>query len=195
MKTKEHILQTAADAFAAKGFSGVRIDELARDAGINKATLYYHFRSKQEIFEHVMQRQFVKLQERLNTAVEMVGTPEEKLSVFIDTMFARERRDVVLIVREIIEGGVNLSDGFLRTMEQIHAILYRVLKEGKTQGIFLRDDPQEAMAALIGISDFYILGAPLRKKLESLHRKDASVKIPLDLRQQAKSLIFTMLQH
>lgn len=195
MTTKEHILETATDAFAAKGFSGVRIDELARDAGINKATLYYHFKSKQEIFESVMERQFRKLWERLSVNVEAVQTPESKLGAFIDTMFGRKRRDVVLIVREIIEGGVNLPVRFTQTMEQIHEILYGILKSGKDEGVFLRDDPHEVMAVLIGISDFYILGAPMREKMEALHATDASVKIPEDLRARAKTLIVDMLKH
>lgn len=196
MTTKEHILETATDAFAAKGFSGVRIDELAQDAGINKATLYYHFKSKQEIFENVMERQFQRLWELLHVNIEAAQKPEAKMAAFIDAMFDRERRDVVLIVREVIEGGINLPERFLHTMEQIHEMLYGILKSGKDEGVFLRDDPHEVMAVLIGISDFYILGAPLRAKLESLHHQNGSVKIPaVDLHERAKALIIGMLKH
>jgi AcrR family transcriptional regulator len=54
-QTKDKILTAALDEFAAKGFAGTRVDQIARAAGVNKAMIYYHFASKQELFDTLFQ--------------------------------------------------------------------------------------------------------------------------------------------
>ena len=48
--TKERILQVALKLFAQNGFEGTRMEKIAAEVGINKASLYFHFKSKEEIF-------------------------------------------------------------------------------------------------------------------------------------------------
>lgn len=193
MTTKEHILDIATDAFSAKGFSGVRIDELAKDAGVNKATLYYHYKSKQEIFDQVMHRQFLLLYQELQKSTQLCEGSEAQLAAFIDTFFNRKIRDVALIVREIIDGGTNLSESFLQTMEQIREILSRILKKGKEEGVFLGGDLHEVMGLIIGISDFHILGEPIRERMTPAESQD-SVDNRDQLHKRAKKLIIEMLK-
>jgi len=52
-QTKARILQCAIKLFAEKGFDGARVDELAGLAGVNKALIYYYFKSKEEILETI----------------------------------------------------------------------------------------------------------------------------------------------
>jgi AcrR family transcriptional regulator len=48
---RERILQAAVQVFAEKSFEGSRIEEIARCANVPKSLIYYHFKSKDEIFE------------------------------------------------------------------------------------------------------------------------------------------------
>ena len=48
--TKERILHTALQIFAEHGYEGARMDKIASEVGINKASLYFHFKSKEDIF-------------------------------------------------------------------------------------------------------------------------------------------------
>ncbi len=50
-KTKERILQSAAQEFASRGFDGARVDDIARRAGVNKALIYYYYKSKEDLLE------------------------------------------------------------------------------------------------------------------------------------------------
>ncbi|MCD6588326.1 MAG: helix-turn-helix transcriptional regulator, partial [Candidatus Fermentibacteraceae bacterium] len=50
---EKSILDAAAEEFAEKGFSGARVDEIARRAGINKAMLYYRIGDKEELYRRV----------------------------------------------------------------------------------------------------------------------------------------------
>jgi Transcriptional regulator len=53
--TKERIFQAALQTFAQHGYEGARMDKIAAEVGINKASLYFHFKSKEEIFHELFQ--------------------------------------------------------------------------------------------------------------------------------------------
>ena len=51
--TEERILEAARNVFLRKGMMGTRMQEVADEAGINKALLHYYFRNKQQLFDQV----------------------------------------------------------------------------------------------------------------------------------------------
>ncbi|HEY1113192.1 MAG TPA: helix-turn-helix domain-containing protein [Chitinophagaceae bacterium] len=51
--TEEKILAAARKVFLNKGMDGARMQDIADEAGINKALLHYYFRSKDKLFEHI----------------------------------------------------------------------------------------------------------------------------------------------
>jgi len=53
LNTEQNILNAAKHVFQRKGLDGTRMQEIANEAGINKALLHYYFRSKQLLFEAV----------------------------------------------------------------------------------------------------------------------------------------------
>jgi len=73
-KTREKILKAATKLFARKGFDGARVDEIAKKAGVNKALIYYYFKSKEEILEEIMK---VFLEESLRRKQKMLERPEQ----------------------------------------------------------------------------------------------------------------------
>jgi AcrR family transcriptional regulator len=56
--TEKKILQAATNVFVAKGMDGARMQEIADEAGINKALLHYYFRSKERLFEAIFSEIF-----------------------------------------------------------------------------------------------------------------------------------------
>jgi AcrR family transcriptional regulator len=75
--TKERLLDAAEQLFAAKGFDGVSIRELAAAAGVNVAAVNYHFQGKDNLFREVIGRRFVAQRDRtladLETLLEATG--------------------------------------------------------------------------------------------------------------------------
>jgi TetR/AcrR family transcriptional regulator len=57
---KEKILDTALVEFAEKGYEGARVDRIAIEAGVNKALIYYHFKSKEELYVATINYLFAK---------------------------------------------------------------------------------------------------------------------------------------
>ena len=69
-QTKEKILAAALDEFAAKGFAGTRVDQIARAAGVNKAMIYYHFAGKEDLFNELFQSEMALLKQELGLVME-----------------------------------------------------------------------------------------------------------------------------
>src|SRR5882724_12414865 len=73
------ILAAAAIEFSARGFAGARVDHIARRAKVNKAMIYYHFKSKQRLYRALLRRMFSLAAERLQAIAAAHGTPADKV--------------------------------------------------------------------------------------------------------------------
>src|SRR5216683_6474899 len=65
LSTAQRIVATAATMFAEQGLAGARMDEIARVAKVNKALLYYYFRSKEELHRFVLETLLSQLRARV----------------------------------------------------------------------------------------------------------------------------------
>ncbi|NLG02421.1 MAG: TetR/AcrR family transcriptional regulator [Clostridia bacterium] len=69
-KGREYILQAAAKVFADKGYEGARVDEIAKVAGVTKSLLYYHFKSKEDMFDVLVEQLLTEYQKLILQAKE-----------------------------------------------------------------------------------------------------------------------------
>jgi len=70
---RESILRAANSVFGQHGYEHVRIDDVAAAAGISKALIYEHFRSKQELYVELMNRAAIDLLGRIVAAASAPG--------------------------------------------------------------------------------------------------------------------------
>jgi len=80
--TESHILNAAKNVFQRKGMDGSRMQEIADEAGINKAMLHYYYRSKQLLFEAVFNSAFLLLAPQLKKVLNDDSSIEEKIRNF-----------------------------------------------------------------------------------------------------------------
>ena len=72
--TRDAIMAAAVSVAARHGISGSSMDEIAEEASVAKGSLYYHFPSKDAIFEHVLQAGFDRLADAIRGArVDVTG--------------------------------------------------------------------------------------------------------------------------
>ena len=81
--TEEKILEAAKKVFHRKGFEGARMQEIADEAGINKALLHYYFRSKDNLFEAVFRDAFFQLMGHAKTVFFSDKPLKEKIQSFL----------------------------------------------------------------------------------------------------------------
>ena len=88
MTTEEKIFNAARIVFQKKGFAGARMQEIADEAGINKAMLHYCFKSKQLLFEAVFMNAFAQLAPEINAIFNSNETVFEKIIQFTHSYIA-----------------------------------------------------------------------------------------------------------
>src|SRR5256885_14133973 len=74
----DRILAAAAAEFAERGFAGARVDRIARRARVNKAMLYYYFRSKQELYRTLLRQVFGQAAQRMQAIAAAEASPHHK---------------------------------------------------------------------------------------------------------------------
>jgi AcrR family transcriptional regulator len=103
---QEEILAAAFEVFAAHGYEAARIDDVARQAGIAKGTIYLYFRDKGHLFRAVVRSLVQKKFDSIAGSFE--GTGEQLLRELLSRMYSQVVRNekVRSIVRLLIaEGG------------------------------------------------------------------------------------------
>ncbi|OOM68610.1 TetR/AcrR family transcriptional regulator [Clostridium sp. BL-8] len=78
-KTRELIFQSAIKVFSESGYRGATMDEIAANADLVKGTLYYHFKSKEEIFNFIVEEGLRILHDQVTKVQVMNIGPVEKL--------------------------------------------------------------------------------------------------------------------
>ena len=71
--TEQQILEAARKVFIKKGLEGARMQEIADEAGINKALLHYYFRSKEKLFNHIFERAINGIFDGINESIHEEG--------------------------------------------------------------------------------------------------------------------------
>ena len=79
--TEQLILKAARKVFIKKGLEGARMQEIADEAGINKALLHYYFRSKEKLFNHIFETAINGIFDGINESIHENGD----VFVFIET--------------------------------------------------------------------------------------------------------------
>jgi AcrR family transcriptional regulator len=170
--TAELILRTATEVFAEKGYDGARVDEIARAAKVNKATLYYQIGDKQALYEAIIQRVMSEMADEIENGIDSADSVADKLRCFIETLACHggiARRFSSIMLREIADGGARLPDPALRQMGRILGLLSGILELGVETGEFRRVNPLVTHMLIIGSLMIYNTNEPIRTRIAELN--------------------------
>lgn len=98
--TRTALLARARVRFAADGFAGTSIDDIAGDVGVTKGAVYHHFANKEELFARVFEAMEAELAARGSVAAQGSADPLEALArgfeSFLDAALEPDVRRIVL---------------------------------------------------------------------------------------------------
>lgn len=90
---REHILETALRLFAERGYAAVGVQEIVREAGVTKPTLYHYFHSKRGLLASLLQRHCSELVGALDAALTSAGDIVHSLNETARGFYGLARRE------------------------------------------------------------------------------------------------------
>ena len=126
-ESKERILLVSEKLFAEKGYDAARVDEIAREAKVNKALIYYYFKNKAEIREALFESFRTDLLGLVDNSLDILTEfdQEGKFREFFDSYldFFDQRKNVIriMVMESLKESGNNLLFEFMDLMIQDEA--------------------------------------------------------------------------
>jgi TetR/AcrR family transcriptional regulator len=170
-ESRAAILKAAVGEFAEHGIAGARTDAIAREAGVNKALLYYYFKDKDALYEAVLDHVFSGLRARVMPVLESQLPPREKMLRYLGTYFdyiAANPRFPRVVQGEWVRSGAGTARMQRISKEYFRPIfekLVGVLQEGIAAGEFRAVDPMDFVPSVVAVIVFYFTSAPLMKTL------------------------------
>ncbi len=179
-KRKVSILKVAGNLFARFGFFKTTVNEIARAARTGKATLYYYFKGKEDIFREVIENERVYFEEKIEKAIESKERPQEKMKAYFLARIkylnelenlSNALKNEILWVYEFIKK-IREKD-FLMEIERVR----KIIAEGVKEGIFEVEEKDVDLTSFTVVAAMKGLEYPWPVKISPLGLEEKIEKI------------------
>jgi TetR/AcrR family transcriptional regulator len=156
-KNHETILAAALDVFAAQGFRGATLDQIAEVAGLSKPNLLYYFASKEAIYTTLLSRLLDTWLDPLR-AMKADGEPVEELIGYVRRKLDLARdypRESRLFAREMLQGAPRMKAVIEGDLADLVADKARVLTGWMDQGRIARLHPWHLIFSIWALTQHY----------------------------------------
>jgi len=161
--TRERILEVAEAFLGERGYDGTRLHLLAQRVGIQKASLFHYFPSKEQLYRAVVQEGFGETEQTIKRVLESEGTPLEKIcalvEAYVEMVAAHPERTKILLRQSLGDA----PDGYQPLPESQHLLdmVVKFVAEGQRVHVFAEIDPVGAVLGVIGMVAFFFTSAPV----------------------------------
>lgn len=196
--TEQQILEAAKTVFQAKGMDGARMQEIADEAGINKAMLHYYYRSKEVLFEAVFKSAFLLLAPQLNAVLNDDSSIEDKIKNFSFNYISFMMKHPYLpnfIIQEL-----NRKEDFILKLKEntgfpnLEKFKEKVDSE-ISQGILNPIEADQLFVNIIALNIFPFLGKPLIKAFADKDEKAFKEFVEIRKTEVANFIINSIKRH
>src|ERR1019366_1495604 len=175
-ETREKILESATQLFAQQGYENTSLSQVARQAKVSKALIFWHFDSKEKLYRNALRR---TLEPYFINVGDLEGLGErEQIERLIDLFydFVHENLNSVRFFLHLTLRGENRPDESLSRVTELYRIfrssLADIIESGRSRGVFRANvnagrEAALIMAALSGIlvQQFMTDEAPIAQEL------------------------------
>lgn len=154
--TRDRILKCATELFSESGYKGVSMREISSAAGVSKASIYYHFPSKEDLYLSLIIRDMEQLLEELEAIAAEPEEPSLLLRRFVECYvdFSHKKGPVIkLAFRELAGVGERLHELLPVTVQRMQ----RSLKDILIRGNLGTGKPEMTAYAIFGMAHILTL--------------------------------------
>jgi TetR/AcrR family transcriptional regulator len=171
--SRDRLLTAAAREFAAHGYAGANVDRIARAAGLNKAMIYYHFKSKAALYREILRDMFEAVRSRVTAVATSDAAPDDKVRAYVEAVAseaAARPHFPAIWLREIAEGGGHVDGATLNYVRDVLAALASIIAEGCRSGRFQPANPLLVQGGIIAPLMFFLATSRVRRRIERAAR-------------------------
>jgi AcrR family transcriptional regulator len=165
---RAQILQQATRLFAARGFDGTSVQEIAEAVGIRKPSLLYHFASKDELHQAVLDQVLARWSDVMPRLL-MAAAQDERFDAVMEDLISFFRADpdrARLLVREVLDRPEHMTARFSEYVEPWLEVIVGQLERGKAQGLMHPD--LDAEAYVVQVINLVVCGMATAAPLQTL---------------------------
>ena len=162
--TRERILEVAEAFLGERGYDGTRLHLIAQRVGIQKASLFHYFPSKEHLYRAVLEEGFGETQQTLRRVLESEGTPFEKvralIASYVDMVAAHPERTKILLRQSL--GDAPDSEPHPDSQPQhLLEMVVRFIADGQRAHVFAEIDPAAVVLSVVAMVAFFFTSAPV----------------------------------
>ena len=152
-KTKRKIFETSMKLFAEKGYDATSIEEITATVGVAKGTLYYHFASKEEIFNFLVEEGIKLLQNSIDIKTSKLTNYIDKIKaiVLIEIKIVLKYEDIITILLSQFYGKEARNQKCQKHIYEYISKIEEIVKEGIEQGQIKQGDPKAIASEIYGL--------------------------------------------
>jgi len=172
--TENQILIAARQVFISKGFEGARMQEIADQAGINKALLHYYFRSKEKLFEAVFSEVASNLFPAMKQMLEAELELKEKITLFI-RIYLKALDENPFIPAFILNTLNTNPNSFLKYIKKSGLnprLLQKQIDDEAARGIIRTIKAEHLMVNIIAMCIFPFVARPIVQNIFDMNNEE-----------------------
>ena len=152
-KTKRKIFETSMKLFAEKGYDATSIEEITATVGVAKVTLYYHFSSKEEIFNFLIEEGIKLLQNSIDIKTAKFPNYIDKIKaiVLIQIKIVVKYEDLITILLSQFWGNESRNKTCKKHIMSYIYKIEQIVKEGIENGEIKKENPQAIASEIYGL--------------------------------------------
>ncbi len=153
-RTKRRIFTTAIKLFAQNGYESTGIEEITAVAGVAKGSLYYHFETKEELFDLLLEEGRKLLYNSIEIKFKSCNNALDKLKAIIMIQIKSLIRyeDFVTVIINNTLGDNSRSKKSQKALDEYMAKIQEVIQEGIDEGIFYDGDTEGIAYGIFGVN-------------------------------------------
>jgi TetR/AcrR family transcriptional regulator len=166
--TEEQIFEAAKKVFTQKGFEGARMQEIAEEAGLNKALLHYYYRTKEKLFDAIFAQVFKNFFPRVFSFMGSDKTLFEKIELFVEVyidLISKNKFIPIFIIGELNRNPDRIVDllGHKSGLLESNAFgnFAKQVEEEIKNGTIRPIKPEHLIVNIVGLSIFPIIARPI----------------------------------
>lgn len=168
--TEQKILKAAEAEFLAKGFDGARTTSIARAAGVTHAMLHYYFRTKEKLFQQIINEKFSHLQEIMLTSLLDSEKPFlEKVSNAIEQHldFLAANPDLPRFLITVVSGNPELLNDVFPpiNVKKMPSFIQEEIDRNAANGVCRKVDARMLMLDIVSLNIFSFIGSQIINRM------------------------------